>query len=150
LDAAHLSFRTTPGHVDGAAGLKPLGDYYLYQALLVLLPAAFLLACSLILLIPSWDRRCDGWRGWFLGLLCVSICVEVDAFVAPRSSGCVALEGLFPAGEERLQLVAGSAVGGQRLDVAPVVGQARLELGHGLLACGDLGFDPVELARSRG
>ena len=83
LDRADISFRTTPGHIDGAAGLKPLGDYYLYQALLLLLPAVFLVAWSLILLIPRWDRRYHGWRGPYLALLGVSICIELVAFVAP-------------------------------------------------------------------
>jgi hypothetical protein len=83
LAGAKVWVRTTPGHIDGAAGLKPLGDYYLFQALLLALPAAFLLAWTLVLLIPSWDRRYSGWRDWYLGLLAAAICLEVVAFAAP-------------------------------------------------------------------
>lgn len=83
LARASVWVRTTPGHIDGAAGLKPLGDYYLFQALLLALPAAFLLAWTLVLLIPSWDRRYSGWREWYLGLLAAAICLEVVAFAAP-------------------------------------------------------------------
>jgi hypothetical protein len=78
-----LCFRARPGHVDGAAGLKPLGDYYLYQALLLALPAAFLLVWSVILLIPSWEERYPGWRETYLGLLVVAICIELVGFAAP-------------------------------------------------------------------
>jgi hypothetical protein len=83
MDAAKLTLNAVPGHVDGAAGLKPLGDFYLRQALLLALPAAFLLAWSLILLIPSWDERYSGWREWYLGLLVIAIGLEIAAFVAP-------------------------------------------------------------------
>lgn len=83
MTTANLTLNTVPGHVDGAAGLKPLGDFYLRQAILLALPAAFLLAWSLILLIPSWDERYSGWREWYLGLLVVAIGLEIAAFVAP-------------------------------------------------------------------
>jgi hypothetical protein len=32
FDRGGVSLRATPGHIDGAAGLKPFGDYYLSQA----------------------------------------------------------------------------------------------------------------------
>jgi hypothetical protein len=83
VSAAKLTLNAVPGHVDGAAGLKPLGDFYLRQAILLALPAAFLLSWSLILLIPSWDERYSGWREWYLGLLVIAIGVEIAAFVAP-------------------------------------------------------------------
>lgn len=78
-----VSFRATPGHIDGAAGLKPLGDYYVYQALLVALPAVFLLAWSLIFLIPTWGDRYPGWRPWYLAFLALAICIELAAFAVP-------------------------------------------------------------------
>lgn len=82
--AAHkISFRTKPGHIDGAAGLKPLGDYYLYQALLLAIPAAFLLSWSLIFLNDAWDRYYGGWRESYLWLLALAIAIELAAFVAP-------------------------------------------------------------------
>jgi hypothetical protein len=83
MSAAKLTLNTVPGHVDGAAGLKPLGDFYLRQAALLAVPAAFLLAWSLILLIPSWEERYSGWREWYLGLLVIAIGLEIAAFVAP-------------------------------------------------------------------
>ena len=47
-----------------------------------------------------------------------------------------------------LQLVARAAVGLQRVDVAPVVGELPLELGHVFLTACDLGLDPLELVRA--
>src|SRR4029079_17698287 len=51
----------------------------------------------------------------------------------------------LPLLEQRLQLVAGAAVLSKRLDVVPVLGELPLELGHGLLARGDLRLDSLEL-----
>jgi len=53
---AKLSKPETPlqirlGHFDGANGLKPIGDFYLYQALLVMFPMA--LAWHLVLCNPT-------------------------------------------------------------------------------------------------
>jgi hypothetical protein len=78
-----ISFRTKPGDIDGAAGLKPLGDYYLYQAILVAIPAAFLAGWSLIFLNDAWDRYYGGWREAYLWLLALAIAFEVSAFFAP-------------------------------------------------------------------
>jgi hypothetical protein len=78
-----VTFVAEAEHVDGAGGLKPLGDYYLYQALLLALPAAFLLVWSIILISPTWDARYSGWREWYLGLLGVAICLEIAAFILP-------------------------------------------------------------------
>lgn len=39
-DAAGLNI--APGHFDGAAGLKPIGDFYLYQAVLLAIPILWL------------------------------------------------------------------------------------------------------------
>jgi hypothetical protein len=38
-----------PGHFDGANGLKPVGDFYLYQALLTAIPLLWLAGWALIL-----------------------------------------------------------------------------------------------------
>lgn len=83
LDEHEISFRTKPGHIDGAAGLKPLGDYYLYQALLLAIPAGFLVAWSLIFIDNGWDRYYGGWREAYLWLLALAIAFELFAFVAP-------------------------------------------------------------------
>ena len=83
LARRRVTFRATPGHVDGAAGLKPVGDYYLSQALLLALPAVFLLFWSLMFLLPDWANRYDAWRETYLALLAVAIALEIAAFVAP-------------------------------------------------------------------
>ena len=37
-----LTVKVEPSHVDGVGGLKPVGDYYFYQAMVVGIPAIFL------------------------------------------------------------------------------------------------------------
>ena len=78
-----VTFRATPGHVDGAAGLKPVGDYFLSQALLLAVPAVFLLAWSLLFQLPDLERRYQTWRATYLVLLAVVIVIELAAFVFP-------------------------------------------------------------------
>src|SRR6266511_3910155 len=64
-----------------------------------------------------------------------------------RSSSLAPLEQLLPPREQRLQLLARTAVCLQRLDVGPVVRELALELGERLLAHGDLRLELLELAR---
>jgi hypothetical protein len=87
-----VTFTATPGHVDGAAGLKPLGDYYLYQALLLALPAVFLLFWSLMFQLPKWGDRYAGWREAYLALLALAIVIEIAAFIAPMWHAHVAMK----------------------------------------------------------
>lgn len=42
LSTEEAGLRITPGHFDGACGLKPIGDFYLYQALLLAIPILWL------------------------------------------------------------------------------------------------------------
>lgn len=121
LAREHITFRATPGHIDRAAGLKPLGDYYLYQALLLAVPAAFLVAWSLVLLIPAWDERYKGWRAWYLGLLAVAICLELAAFVAPLWRAHQAMKR-----QKRDALVEADTA------LSPEIARARKELEHDL------------------
>lgn len=83
VHADGADFRATAGHVDGAAGLKPLGDYYIGQALVLAIPAAYLVAWSLLMIDSGLDERYAGWREAYLGLLALAICLELAAFVAP-------------------------------------------------------------------
>jgi hypothetical protein len=83
VHADGADFRATAGHVDGAAGLKPLGDYYIGQALVLAIPAAYLVAWSLLMIDSGLDERYAGWREVYLGLLALAICLELAAFVAP-------------------------------------------------------------------
>ena len=77
--------RAQPGHLDRAAGLKPVGDFYAYQAAVTALPALFLAIWWF--LIPAWPYADYGhWRGSYLLLLPVAIAFEVLAFLAPMWS----------------------------------------------------------------
>lgn len=70
-----------PGHLDGAAGLKPIGDFFLRQALIVALPAGYLAVW--LSLFPFWPRPYDDWRAPYFGALPIVIGIEVLAFVLP-------------------------------------------------------------------
>ncbi len=88
LAKAGVSLQPVPGHIDGAAGLKPVGDFYLFQALVASLPASHLAAW--LLLLPFFNDRHDvalskyqEWRRPYEGLLVVAILFDVGAFVLP-------------------------------------------------------------------
>ncbi len=70
-----------PTHVDGVAGLKPVGDYYFRQAMIAGLPAVFLAAWWF--LFPIWPRDYTHWEEPYLALLSVAIVVEILAFLIP-------------------------------------------------------------------
>lgn len=77
-----IPLEVKPGHVDGCAGLKPIGDFYFYQAMVTALPALFVAVW--LLLIPVWSYRSyDNWREPYLGLLPFAIAFEVLAFIVP-------------------------------------------------------------------
>lgn len=81
-----IPVRATPGHIDGAGGLKPLGDFFLTQAAILGLPAAFLAIWTV--LIPAWPdlemrTRYMRWVHPYLGLLGIAIVIEMLAFVVP-------------------------------------------------------------------
>jgi hypothetical protein len=77
-DGARLHL--VPGHLDGAGGLKPLGDFFFYQSVTASIPAIFLAAWWWF--IP----RGSDWRQTYLGLLVVAIAFEVLVFVLPMLS----------------------------------------------------------------
>ena len=52
LRRRQVAIHVQPGHPDGAAGLKPIGDLYFFQAMVVAIPALFLALWWLI--IPFW------------------------------------------------------------------------------------------------
>ena len=72
-----------PDHVDGAAGLKPVGDFYFRQAMVAAIPVAFL--GIWVVLFPFWDRYAD-WGRPYLFLLVVALALELLAFIAPMLS----------------------------------------------------------------
>lgn len=74
--------KVQPGHPDGAAGLKPLGDFYFFQAMLIAIPPAFVAVWTL--LIPIWPYHdYSRWREPYIGLLVVALIVEIGGFVLP-------------------------------------------------------------------
>ena len=68
------------GHLDRAAGFKPIGDLYFFQAMLVAIPAAFLAVWWLIIpVMPRYLR----WRDTYIGLLAIMLIIEFLAFLLP-------------------------------------------------------------------
>jgi hypothetical protein len=75
-----VPLKVQPGHLDGAAGLKPIGDLYFFQAMLIAIPAIFLAVWWL--LIPFFPYY-SGWRVPYAGLLLVALTFEILAFLLP-------------------------------------------------------------------
>lgn len=74
--------KAIPGHLDGAAGLKPIGDFFFRQSMIVAIPAIYLAAWLSV--IPDWPRTSyQDWQKIYVALLAVSISFEVLAFVIP-------------------------------------------------------------------
>ena len=69
--------------LDDAAGLSAVGRLYLKQALVLFIPAVFLMAWWLI--IPVLQAY-EEWRSWYLGLLLVALVLQLVAFVWPMWS----------------------------------------------------------------
>jgi hypothetical protein len=70
-----------PSHVDGVAGLKPVGDFYFYQAMVAAIPAIFLAAWWF--LFPIWPRDYSHWEESYLVLLSAAMMAEILAFLIP-------------------------------------------------------------------
>ena len=69
-----------PGHIDRAAGLKPIGDFYFFQAMVVAIPCLYLAVWwFLIPLLPYYGH----WRTPYLGLLAVALLFEILSFLLP-------------------------------------------------------------------
>lgn len=78
---AGLRFSPEPQDFDGAAGLRPIGSLYFFQASIVAIPAAFLAAWWFV--IPVFGSRYDAWRNVYAGLAVAMVLIEVAAFGAP-------------------------------------------------------------------
>jgi hypothetical protein len=75
-----LTLKVQPGHLDAAGGLKPIGDFYFLQAIVAVIPAAYLAIWWVIIpLFPQYAR----WREPYLGLLAIAITFELLAFAVP-------------------------------------------------------------------
>jgi len=76
LKTLDIRYSVQPGHPDGAAGLRPLGDFFFRQAMLAGLPAAYV-AFWIVLQLPV---------EFSLILLPIFVLIEVAAFVWPMWS----------------------------------------------------------------
>jgi hypothetical protein len=75
-----VSVSPKPGHIDRAAGLKPIGDFYFFQAMVVAIPCVYIAAWwFLIPLLPHYQH----WRNPYLGLLAVALLFEILSFLLP-------------------------------------------------------------------
>lgn len=75
-----ISISVKLGHIDGASGLKPLGDFYFFQAMLAALPALHIATWLMLLpIFPQYAR----WREPYLWLLIISIFFELLSFAVP-------------------------------------------------------------------
>ncbi len=75
-----LPLKVQPGHLDGASGFKPLGDFYFLQARVAAIPAVFLGTwCLLFSMLPHYAW----WLESYLGLLVIAIVFELLAFTVP-------------------------------------------------------------------
>ncbi len=81
LHVADDSFVITPGHPDGAAGMRPIGRFYFQQSLVAAIPAVYLTAWWLA--IPALAPDQLAWRPAYLALLAVAIVFEVLVFLLP-------------------------------------------------------------------
>src|SRR5262249_9844502 len=80
LQRQNIAVTVQPGHIDGVAGLKPLGDFYFAQAMVIAVPALYLAVWWFIIpLIGKYSY----WREPYLGLLVIVLTVEVLAFLLP-------------------------------------------------------------------
>jgi hypothetical protein len=78
-----IAFRARPAHVDGAGGLRPFGDFYLHQSLLLAIPLVYFLIWSLLLLTPAFEGRYEAWGTVAPVLFGVLFVLELAALAAP-------------------------------------------------------------------
>lgn len=83
LRRQRLALALDPEHLDGAGGLRPVGDLYFFQATLLAVPAAFLGVWWFV--IPLVGAYAD-WRNVYAGLLVPVLGCEVLAFLLPMRS----------------------------------------------------------------
>ena len=84
LNRSRSIIAVDPEHLDGATGLRPVGDFYFFQAKLLAVPAAFLGAWWVA--IPFYGGQYDGWRNAYAALLAFVLLCELLAFFLPLRS----------------------------------------------------------------
>jgi len=68
------------GHIDRAAGLKPIGDFYFFQAMVLAIPCVYIAIWWFIIpILPHYSQ----WRNPYLGLLAVALIFEILSFFVP-------------------------------------------------------------------
>jgi hypothetical protein len=83
INKARIELRVIPGHPDAVAGLKPVGDYFLRQAMVVGVPAMFLAVWLVLIPLPYFLPLYQRWEVPYSGLLALAILFEVLSFVVP-------------------------------------------------------------------
>jgi len=81
LEKESVEIKVQPLHVDGVAGLKPIGDFFFHQAMIAAIPAIFLAVWWF--LFPVWPRDYSSWEPVYLALLSIAIFIEILAFLVP-------------------------------------------------------------------
>ncbi len=80
LSRRGLHLQSRPGHLDGAAGLRPVGELFILDASLLAVIAIYLGGWWIA--FPYLDRYLD-WRAPYTGLLVAVVAAEVFSFVLP-------------------------------------------------------------------
>ncbi len=93
LSDDHKRLRVIPGHFDGACGLKPIGDFYLFQALLLAIPILWLAAWWAYIIPQFKDVVCPvtrqpqflfaEWRGPFFVQWLIVLAYFYSGFARP-------------------------------------------------------------------
>jgi hypothetical protein len=96
LKSAGFLINVDPEHLDGVAGLRPVGSLYFFQSALVAVPGVFLAVWWF--LIPFFGPRYSDFRGVYAGLLMLVLICEVAAFFSPMWS----FHRIMGEGKERL------------------------------------------------
>jgi hypothetical protein len=80
LAARGLHLRSQPGHLDGAAGLRPVGELFIFAASLIAALALYLGVWWLV--FPHLGRYLD-WRRSYAGFFAIAVLAEVLSFFVP-------------------------------------------------------------------
>ena len=78
-----IALQVQPGYLDGAAGLKPIGDFYFFQAMVAGLPALFLAVWLVLFSLWPIAGRYAIWKEPYLELLPIALACEILAFWVP-------------------------------------------------------------------
>ncbi len=83
ISRGDVTLHLDPWHADKAAGMKPVGDYYFFQAAFATIPAAYL--AIWLLMLPFWPRYAY-WEVPYMGLLAVAIVIQILAIFVPMNA----------------------------------------------------------------